>query len=91
MIIEITGVGFHNKGAELMLLAVKEQVESWGDVEIALAPHSSSPYLKRARLGVWQKVNLRLGKLNLNSLSYYLPKSFRHSLRRSFGLVFASQ
>ena len=88
MIIEITGVGFHNKGAELMLLAVKEQVASWGDIGIALAPHSSSPYLNRARLGAWQKVNLRLGKLNLNSLSYFLPKSFRNSLRRSFGLVF---
>lgn len=33
MIIEISGVGFHNMGAELMLVAAREELRSWSSVQ----------------------------------------------------------
>ncbi|QYJ74045.1 polysaccharide pyruvyl transferase family protein [Shewanella sp. FJAT-52076] len=87
MMIEIKGVQFVNKGAELMLHACIEQIKAqWPDAEIVLTPDANSPYLKRAQLGAWQKLNLHKHVFDLNGLSYFLPHAFRRALRR-FGIV----
>lgn len=87
MIIEIKGVQFVNKGAELMLYAVLQQVEKlWPDAEIALRACPNSPYLKRARLGAWQKISLRKHVIDLNKFTYSLPARVNTSLKR-LGIV----
>lgn len=87
MIIEIKGVQFVNKGAELMLYAVLQQIEKlWPDAEIALRACPNSPYLKRARLSAWQKISLRKHIIDLNKFSYSLPTKVNASLKR-LGIV----
>jgi colanic acid/amylovoran biosynthesis protein len=88
MLIEIKGVQFVNKGAELMLRAVLEQVkELWPDADIALAPNGNSPYVARARIGAYQKTNWWFSRLDLNSLQYFLPSKLRAYLKRRWGIV----
>jgi polysaccharide pyruvyl transferase WcaK-like protein len=56
MIIEIRKVGFKNKGAELMLLAILDKVKAkYPGIRIVSAPLKNAPYEKRALLGLWQK------------------------------------
>jgi colanic acid/amylovoran biosynthesis protein len=88
VIIEIKNVHFSNKGAELMLHAILQYMRQHvPEVEFALGPNRYSPYFSRSVLGVWQKVPLRKGRLDLNGLSYYLPKKLRQWFKRNFGLV----
>ena len=86
--IEIKGIQFENKGAELMLLAILQKVkERFPNVSIALPVHDSSPYLNRVKLGTYQKLSLRKGKMDLNCLSYYFPKYLK-MLFLKFGIIF---
>lgn len=88
MLVEVKGVQFVNKGAELMLHAVLEQLNKQLPVaEIVLLPGVSSPYKARARLGAWQKLSLQKGRFVFNGLSYYLPQRLRRYLQQRFGLV----
>lgn len=58
MIIEIRGVGFVNKGAELMLHGILQKVKmKFPEAKFVIAPSLKvSPYEKRAKLGLYQKV-----------------------------------
>lgn len=88
MLIEIKGVQFENKGAELMLYSiVKEVKQLWPEAEICLRPRLKSPYVKRASLGAYQKLQLSKGNLDLNALSYWLPKKIKNYLKRAWGIV----
>lgn len=88
MLIEIKGVQFVNKGAELMLMAMVEKItELWPEADICLSPRLNSPYTSRAKLGAYQKLNLRKGQFDLNSLSYWLPSKIRNYLKRAWGIV----
>ena len=60
MIIEIRGVGFVNKGAELMLRAILDQVGGrYPDVKFVMSPSlNGAPYIKIAQLGIYQKAVL---------------------------------
>ncbi|MDP4536908.1 polysaccharide pyruvyl transferase family protein [Alkalimonas collagenimarina] len=88
MMIEIKGVQFINKGAELMLQAVLQQMQQhWPDAELVLAPNPNSSYINRAKLGAYQKWSIRKNILDLNSISYYLPKALRRWLKRTWGVV----
>lgn len=88
MIIEIKGVQFVNKGAELMLHAILEQVQcKWPDAKIVLEANPNSPYVERIKLGAYQKISLRKNVIDLNSLSYKIPKSLRDSLMKKWGII----
>lgn len=85
--IEIKGVEFSNKGAELMLIAILEQLDkALGDYQITLSPGRHSPYQKRAKLGAWQKLSLRRGSVDLTGLFAKLPTKFLNVFKR-YGIV----
>ncbi len=89
MIVEIKGVQFVNKGAELMLHAVLQQMKQlYPDAELALLPGPNSPYKKRAQLGALQIAPLQFYRADLNWLVALLPAFFRRKLRQWFGIVF---
>tara|TARA_R110000737_G_scaffold292769_1_gene299330 strand:+ start:1954 stop:3108 length:1155 start_codon:yes stop_codon:yes gene_type:complete len=87
MIIEIKGVQFVNKGAELMLYAVLQRIRLyWPEAKIALAPNVNSSYENRAKLGALQKISLSKYPFDFNFIAYILPKRIRDYLK-SWGIV----
>lgn len=87
MIIEIKGVEFENKGAELMLHSVLSRVSQyWPDAEIALSPSKKAPFFKRAKLATWQKISFRKLYFDFNELSYYLPNLIKNWLKK-WGII----
>lgn len=88
MMIEIKGVQFENKGAELMLLAIVKMLKhEFIEVELCLHHNINSPYEKRATLGAYQKVNLKKNIFDLNFLFYFIPTSIRRFFKNRFGIV----
>ncbi len=86
--IEIKGVQFVNKGAELMLHAVLQKLsEIAPDAEIVLRPNKGSPYSERVKLGVFQKLTLSRSVFDLNSITYRFPRRFRNWLKEKWGIV----
>lgn len=89
MIVEIKGVQFVNKGAELMLHAVLQQVKHlYPDADLALLPGPNSPYKKRARLGALQIAPLQFHRFDFNWLVALIPTFVRKKLKNWFGIVF---
>ena len=87
MIVEIKGVDFVNKGAELMLLAVLAELRArFPAAEIALAPNANSPYAARARLAAWQSLPLSWRGHDLAALAGRLPATVSARLAR-YGIV----
>lgn len=88
MIIEVTGAGFVNKGAELMLRAVRQKVNSRSPhIDLALAMRFGT-FRQRAELGF--KHILRLGVWRFNAveaLSRKLGGMIPNSARQKFGLL----
>jgi len=82
MIIEVTGVNTWNKGAELMLVAIRDHfARHHPGVHLAVDTRFGS-YLDRARYGLLQKVEVRRPGRSKLALAV-MPSSFR----KSFGLV----
>jgi polysaccharide pyruvyl transferase WcaK-like protein len=88
MYIEIKGVQFVNKGAELMLHAVLQQLAVLQpEARVVLQSNSSSPYVARAKTGAYQKAGLRFLGIEFNAYSHWLPKKVRNWLVQQYGIV----
>ncbi|MBE3672542.1 polysaccharide pyruvyl transferase family protein [Pseudoalteromonas distincta] len=88
MLIEIKGVQFVNKGAELMLRAILDRLSvELPNAEICLVHNPNSPYVERAKIGAFQKVNLRKNIFDFTRLVYFLPSKVRHYFKSRFGIV----
>ncbi|RUO62614.1 polysaccharide pyruvyl transferase family protein [Pseudidiomarina insulisalsae] len=84
--VEVKGISFANRGAELMLSAVKEQFMRRGiDAHIVVEPNGN--YIRRCRYEVWQKPQLILKRVNVLKPLAWLPKS----LRRRLGIITDSE
>ena len=83
MIVEVKGVEFRNKGAELMLHAVVEQAARWpGEVKLAVSPSLGS-YRQRAALGLYQM----LAPARLGALAGPAGRVLPRKLRAAYGIV----
>jgi colanic acid/amylovoran biosynthesis protein len=54
---------------------------------MCLVGGKNSPYLERAKVGAYQKINLRKNIIDLNRLFYFLPKATRRYFKNRFGIV----
>lgn len=85
MYIEIKGVGFLNKGAELMMHAVLQKVgEKIPQAKFVLAPGVHSPYEKIGRLGLYR--NVWFSKFGI-PLGMYFGKYIPKKLCEYYGLA----
>ena len=84
MIIEIKGVQFINKGAELMLVAITQALESKLDIEFsyALSPRNS-PYPLRKKYQAYQKIGNLFKRIDLSIFDFLIPTS----ICETYGLV----
>lgn len=85
MIIEVTGTGTHNKGAELMLIAIKQHFAKYPDVRLAVSQLFGT-FEERGQYGLRQKMTLNSWGRSRIAASL-MPKSFR----QAFGLVTDSE
>jgi len=85
--IEIKGVEFNNKGAELMLLSIIQALEAhFNEYQLILSPGHLLPYEKRAKLGAWQKFSFSLFGVDWTWLGNLAPGPLKKMLRH-FGIV----
>jgi polysaccharide pyruvyl transferase WcaK-like protein len=89
MFVEIRETGFINKGAELMLRAIVSKVkENLPDVKLVMAAKpNGAPFLKRAELGLYQKIWLQRYRIQWGYMGFLIPER----LRKMYGLVLNSQ
>jgi polysaccharide pyruvyl transferase WcaK-like protein len=89
MIVEVKGIGFVNKGAELMLLAILQALDAkMDDVRFTTAPNlTSCPYTKLAGLGIHPKLWLQRYRIQWGYIANYIPQK----LLRMYGLVADSE
>jgi polysaccharide pyruvyl transferase WcaK-like protein len=82
MIVEIRGTGVHNKGAELMLIAIKQQLLAANPNLRFAVSTSFGPFAVRAKYGLLAKVHPQnIGRSRIARL--FMSRSFRES----YGLV----
>lgn len=81
MLVEIRGVQFVNKGAELMLEAIYSRLrDRYGEkLHIALSPRNS-PYYLRSKYRAFQKVGNLKYRFDWSYISWLLPKSIKLDL-----------
>jgi colanic acid/amylovoran biosynthesis protein len=91
VLIEVKGVQFVNKGAALMLQAIRDRLQRvLPGVEIALAPGPNAPFQSVAGAGAWQRLRTPGAPFDVDALSYRLPRRAR-DLGRRYGVVTESE
>jgi polysaccharide pyruvyl transferase WcaK-like protein len=87
MYVEVRKAGFVNKGAELMLHAVIQQLEQrLPDAKVVMEPgraQSPYPYRNRASLGLYQKAWLWRAGIPFGDLAAFVPAG----IREQYGVV----
>jgi colanic acid/amylovoran biosynthesis protein len=78
MLIEVTGVNTWNKGAELMLVAIRERLQHRTGVRLVVDPWFGS-YEERARHGLWLRPEMRKVGRSRAALGL-MPPSFRQQV-----------
>lgn len=83
MIVEIKGTGSHNKGAEMMLLTILEQLKN-ENIKFTITPQPGScEYPFYSKLGLKPKVWFRYKGIQFGKLGKFIPKK----LRDLYGMV----
>ncbi len=87
VLIEVKGVQFENKGAELMLLAILERLRrEWPRLEFALAPDPNTPFRRIVAAGGWQRLRVEGAPVDVDAWSYRVPGRLLE-LGRRHGIV----
>jgi polysaccharide pyruvyl transferase WcaK-like protein len=85
MKIEIKGAGFINKGAELMVHAINEQIrKKYPEARFVFPVNNSCPYEKRVAFGAYQKI---LFKRYGVDAGYFIQALLPKLLKRHLGIV----
>ncbi|MVM32534.1 polysaccharide pyruvyl transferase family protein [Spirosoma sp. HMF4905] len=80
-IIELRGVEFHNKGAELMLYAIVSKIrERYPDSIIAMQRTSTAPMRKQRKLDIYTLLNKVKYGISTDKIITMLPKYVRRKL-----------
>jgi colanic acid/amylovoran biosynthesis protein len=83
MFIEVSGIGFTNKGGELMLAAIVQRLaETRPDIGLVGSPKLGA-YATRAKYGLLQTLEAR----RAGRLGFLIEALFREGYRRSYGMV----
>lgn len=79
MIIEIDGVEFNNKGAELMLLTILQEISKRiPEARFVMRPRNDRPFFNRSKLGLYQKLEYRKYGVDWGAiLGSFLPNEFK--------------
>lgn len=89
MLIELRGLQFVNKGAELMLRAILQKLPECGaEYKLAMRHSEKSPKDKVDAIGALRKITLQKNILNLNFVTYFVPKFIRNFIMNKFDVVF---
>jgi polysaccharide pyruvyl transferase WcaK-like protein len=83
MVIELRGVEFHNKGAELMLLAILEKVRSrFPSATFVMEVSRITPLEKQRKVGIYAKLELQKFRNRGRSISefgFLIPKFLKNT------------
>lgn len=78
MVIELRGVEFVNKGAELMLLAVRKEILiRIPDAILVMEKTTRAPISKQRKLGIYTKMNFQRFKIDWSKWGKIIPKKIR--------------
>ncbi|MEA3371407.1 MAG: polysaccharide pyruvyl transferase family protein [Campylobacterota bacterium] len=82
---EVIGAGFVNKGAELMVHAIYQQInDNLPNSRLVLPANNNCPYEKRAYFNAFQKISLKRYGLDIG---HYLQALLPKLLKRQLGLI----
>lgn len=87
MIVEIRGVNFNNKGAELMLHAVVQKLQEWDKENIVAIRPKIGKYSQRSKVGLYQLLYTDKKIPFINSIIDSIVNIAPYSLRNSLGLL----
>ncbi|AWL11238.1 hypothetical protein HMF8227_00742 [Saliniradius amylolyticus] len=85
--IEVRGIGFPNKGAELMLAAICHKLKRSGIKARIVLPPSTAPYEQRALYQAHQLAEFKKFGLNVGAIFRVVPTA----IRRHLGIVLKSE
>ncbi|WP_298524096.1 polysaccharide pyruvyl transferase family protein [uncultured Christiangramia sp.] len=78
MVIELRGVEFVNKGAELMFHAIKQQLDAkFPNAILVMEKTARAPRNKHIEFDVYTKLNFQRFKINWGKYGHLIPKSTR--------------
>lgn len=77
MIIEVKGTGCHNKGAEMMLLTIMQELGNEKNIFTVMPRKDVCEYPCYSKYGIYPKVLTRVRDIPISALGNLLPKRFQ--------------